>query len=173
MYYPQFYDPQFNLLYVFVAPLGEEKKSILSRMSSSSSSDTGYTNVVLWDIPKKAKKNLFSSQELSKDEHITAILFETGYNAEKNERIFNDNAYVFNNRPLTPREAVNKMLVATQNRSNKTTTLWFGDKFGNNKFKIATFSETASWHLDVHNGDIRIIEPLNTDIKVLELRWYL
>ena len=95
MYYPQFYDPQFNLLYVFVAPLGEEKKSILSRMSSSSSSDTGYTNVVLWDIPKKAKKNLFSSQELSKDEHITAILFETGYNAEKNERIFNDNAYVF------------------------------------------------------------------------------
>jgi len=171
MYNSPYYDPQFNLLYVFVSPQSEKKG--LSKLSSFSSDEVGSTNIILWDIPKKQKKAIFAPQELSKDEYVTHLLFETGYNAAENKRLFNSEAYIFNNRPLTPREPVNKVLIATHHRSNKQTTLWFGDKFATEKFKIATFSDAASWHLDVQNGDIRIIEQLDNDIKVLELRWYL
>jgi hypothetical protein len=174
MSYPQHFDPQFNLLYCFVAPMPNDNESILSRISSFSGSEwAGYNNVMIWDIPKKKKFALFSPKELSEKESVNYILFETGYDLEKNERIFNDNSHILNNKPFTKRDPVNNMIIETYNRENKQNTLWFSDKWGLEKFKIATFSEIASWHLDVQNGDIRIIEPIDKDIKVLELRWYL
>ncbi len=170
MHSTQFYDPQFNLLYVMVSPRSEKKG--LSKLSSYSE-EVGVTNIMLWDIPKKQKKAIFADQELAKGEYISHLLFETGHSADKNERTFNDYQHVFNNHPLTTREAVNKLLIATHHQTNKEITLWFADKFGFDKFKIATFSDANSWQLDVRNGDIRIIEQLDNDIKVLELRWYL
>ena len=54
------------MLYYFVAPVQEEKSGILSRLSSAASAKaSGYTNIVIWDIPKKRKFNIFQEKELA------------------------------------------------------------------------------------------------------------
>ena len=168
----QYYlDNQYNLIYFLTQPQPQKSSGVLSKLSSTSHEPYGATNVLVWDVPKRAKSNLFAAGELSPTEYIRSITFEQGYDAQKKQLIFNDYTHVVRNTPLFERAPREMLIIEVIDHATHQLTLWTCDKWGIRKAKLMPFPSHAQWHLDIFNGTLRIMEWQNNDVRIVEVEW--
>ncbi|MCP4443531.1 MAG: hypothetical protein GY810_31905 [Aureispira sp.] len=166
-----FYDRQYNLLYIFVYPqVTQQTGGLLSKKTSSRTDYSHISNIVLWDIPKQTKTKLFAPGELE-GEHIRSITFEQKYDQENQCIIFNNSTGIWNNVEVFEREIRDKLLIETYHIEKEESYLWISDKWGFEKQRVATIRNGAKWHLDVWNSTIRIVEPKENDIELINIDW--
>lgn len=144
---------------------------MLNKLSSLSATPNGITNILIWDVPKRTKFNLFAEGELAATEFVQSITFEQRYDATKKQFIFNDYTHVMRNEPLFERIPRDKVIVNTYNQATDQQTLWICNKWGISKSKLMPFAGQAQWHLDMYNNVIRIMEWQNNDVRIIEAEW--
>lgn len=171
MQHPYYLDSQYNLIYFLTQPQPKKSTDLLSKLASSSSAHHGATNVLVWDVPKRVKFNLFAEGELAPTEYIASITFEQGYDAQKKQLIFNDYTHVVRNTPLFERAPREMLIIEVYNRATEQMTLWTCDKWGIRKSKLMPFPSHAEWHLDIFNGTLRIMEWQHNDVRIVEVEW--
>lgn len=166
-----FYERQYNLLYIFVYPkVITQTGGLLSKKMSSKTDYNHISNIVLWDIPKQIKTHLFAEGELE-GEQIRSITFEQKYDKEEKCILFNNNKGIWNNVEVFEREIRDKLLIETYHPEKEEHYLWILDKWGFEKQRVATISKGTKWHLDVWNSTIRIVQPLENDVKLTNIDW--
>jgi hypothetical protein len=181
-------DLQYNLMYFVVKPI-EEGKSLKANMKASISKlnpfgssakpeaeeveeiKPPYNNIILWDIPKRVKAELFSPDELEPEERLQTIFFEKRFDEEKRLMTYSEPDRVINNLKTEVFEPLNKMLITSYCPQRKQHCLWACSKWGDNKQRLAFFRDRTAWHFDALNQQIRIIEWLDNDVKITEIDW--
>lgn len=105
---------------------------------------------------------------------IIAVLFESGF--KDGSVIFGGSGsgnphYVDNNQFLEKRSPKNSVLVATRNPERKETTLYVTEKQSGHLRRVATFPGNVSWHIDVRNSKIRLVQQTASGLKIDSFPW--
>ena len=157
------YDPVSGIYYKSITT--ETKKEGLL----SSSSRQRVTNINIFDPTDGSSRVLFSQLITGR---ITAVCFESGF---KDGAIqFNDdfrNCTAKNNQSLTKRELKDKLLTGVELPDGKGTELFVSDKRGKNLRRIASVPADASWHIDVRNSKLRIVNQVGPHLKIQNHDW--
>lgn len=181
-------DLQYNLMYFIVAPFEEQKNlkanikasvSKLNPFGSAKPETEGeeekpkppYNNIILWDIPKRVKVQLFSPEELEPEERLQSIFFEKRFDEENKVMTYSQPDRVINSLKTETFEPLNKMLITSYCPQRKQHCLWACSKWGDNKQRLAFFRDSTAWHFDALNQQIRIIEWLDNDVNITEIDW--
>lgn len=161
------YESSFNLLYIIKNYKFSTQNSALETKEQENSF---FSNVFIWDINKQRKKILFSD-ELATELQVRHLIYELSYRDSLSEIVFNNSNYLFNNTDIPFRHPKNLLLIETYHLTKEKVQLWLSSKQGDNLRMIAEFSLLSTWHLDVKNNCIRIVNQQNYDIDVVEILW--
>jgi hypothetical protein len=121
--------------------------------------------------PKTGKSRLVFNDK--KFRRIKAFLFETAYLPSKrvvqfNQRVTNR---IANNVKVTKRPLKDKLLVIVKDQEKKEIELWSAKKNGQGLTRITHFPDSLSWHIDVRNSTIRVIEQQGNKLVIHNHPW--
>ena len=157
------YDPASGLYYKSITT--ETKKEGLLSASSSQR----ISNINIFDPADGSSRTLFSQNVTGR---ISIICFESG---------FKDGAVLFNsdmqpcaaknNQSLAKREPKDKILAAVELAENKGVEIFTADKRGKNLRRVAIVPIGASWHIDVRNSKLRVVNQVGQQLKLENFDW--
>lgn len=157
------YDPVSGLYYKTITT-DTKKEGLLS-----SSSSQRITNINIFDPADGSSRALFSQNVTGR---ISIFCFESG---------FKDGAVLFNgdmqpcaaknNQSLAKREPKDKILAAVELTENKGIEIFTADKRGKNLRRIAIVPAGASWHIDVRNSKLRVVNQVGQQLKLENFDW--
>lgn len=150
------------------------EETVDGEVQTSSYSYSQICNILIYDIPKNQKNLLFAEGELDEATVINSLNFEQAHCPQTARMLLASSSYnVRNNFNLQPREARNKLFLELYNQRTQEYQLWICDKWGNDKQRIARWSDTNnfSWHLDLMNDVLRILVSQKGHWQITELPW--
>ena len=155
------YDIETGLYYQSIS-VKVETKSFLS----SGESDK-VVNIAIYN-PKTEQHHLLFEKNLSNK--ISLFLFEQKI-VENQIKFHGDNYQIKNNRVETQRPIKNKLLIGVYNPETKITTLWTATKNGEQLKKLTNIPSKVSWHIDVKNNQLNLIDSHHGKFKINHYDW--
>ncbi|MCK5855633.1 MAG: hypothetical protein KAG56_10455 [Sulfurovaceae bacterium] len=156
------YDPISGLYYKSIS--NEEKKAMFSKVSGSNHT----SNVAIFNPQDETFTMLFGEK---KDIQINLFLFETGYDEKYMQIEFQDaNSYIVrNNEKIEKRAMKNKLLIGLVKEENME--LWTANRQGEELNLLTVVPKASSWHIDVKNSKIRVIDVSDHRFKIENFDW--
>lgn len=157
------YDPVSGLYYKSITT-DTKKEGLLS-----SSSSQRITNINIFDPVDGSSRSLFSQNVMGR---ISMVCFESGF--KDGSVLFNGDMQpcaAKNNQSLTKREPKDKILAAVELPENKGIELFSADKRGKNLRRITSVPAGASWHIDVRNSKLRVVNQVGQQLKLEAFDW--
>ena len=154
------YDPESGLYYKAVI---EASGGLLASVAGSKIS-----NVYIFD-PISNQGSPFLPQDSKRV--ISVFTFETSYENGK-INFSGRGAYITkNNSNIDERELKNKILFGTWDEKTEQTSLYTSTKTGSDIKPLATIPKGASYHIDVRNGKLRIVNQVEDGVSVRSFEW--
>ncbi len=161
------YDRQFNLFYLSIHP---KAKKLMGGKKDTGYDLTKVSNIVIYDVSNQSSKILF--EEVSDKEVITHVLFETEYNEQQQEILFNrHSSKIQNNHTIAHRQLYNQLLICQENTDTHHKKLWISKKDGSSKKLLAELDATTEWRLDVYNRKIRTFTRSSENPLIEDYDW--
>lgn len=157
------YDPVSGLYYKAITT-DTKKEGLLS-----SSSSHRITNINIFDPADGSYRALFSQNVNGR---ISNVCFEYGF--KDGSVLFNGDMQpcaAKNNQSLAKRDPKDKILAAVELPENKGIELFTADKHGKNLRRIVHVPPGASWHIDVRNSKLRVVNQVGQQIKLENFDW--
>ena len=157
------YDPVSGLYYKAITT-DTKKEGLLS-----SSSSQRITNINIFDPADGSSRALFSQNVTGR---ISNVCFESGF--KDGSVLFNGDMQPYvakNNHSLAKRDPKDKILVSVELPESKGTELFTADKRGKNVRRIATVPSGSSWHMDVRNSKLRVVNQVGQQFKLESFDW--
>lgn len=161
------YDRQFNLFYVSIHP---KAKRLMGNRKDGEDDLTKVSNIVIYGVANKTSKTLF--EKVTDKELITHMLFETAYDEERQEIVFNrHSSKIQNNHGIEHRQLYNQLLICQENIDTHHKKLWISKKDGSSIALLAELDATTEWRLDVYNRKIRTFQRSAENPSVKDYDW--
>ncbi|HFU74791.1 MAG TPA: hypothetical protein ENK66_00950 [Arcobacter sp.] len=155
------YDPISGLYYKSIS--NEEKKARFSKVLGNK-----YTsNVAIFNPEDETFRMLFGEEDIQ----INLFLFETGYDEKCMEIKFHDaNSHIIrNNKQIEKRAMKDKLLIGLLKEEDME--LWTANRQGEELKFITVVPKTSSWHIDVKNSKLRVIDVNDNRFKIENFDW--
>ncbi|MBN1576171.1 MAG: hypothetical protein JW913_06460 [Chitinispirillaceae bacterium] len=161
-------DPESNLIYIGINEISKKDK-------------IGYSIVNYMILnPTDGTKSFIFPKENQKT--IKSILFETKYDSTEKRMILNfrndlpyslriNPEFVINNDFIEKRIPKDKMIIVINDGYDQPSEIWTCLKNGKNLTKISTVEVKGSWHLDIRNCKIRIVNQKGYETSINQYDW--
>ncbi len=154
------YDSETGIYYKAYVETGD---GFLSKISG-----TRISNVYIFD-PNRNKGSLLLPQD--RNRMISFFTFETSFE-EGVIQFANRSGYrVQNNAGIKRRDLKNKILYGLWNEKLEQVTLFTCTKNGSEISKLATVPKGASFHIDVRNDKVRVVEQVEGTVSIGSYEW--
>lgn len=157
------YDPITGLYYKAIE-FEPEQRGFMSKGPS-----TQVVNISIYNPASGKHKMLF---ENDKRRVISIVLFEQEIKDGKVKYFGSDfSQRIKNNIAVEGRVPKNNMLIGVRNEKQKLTELWVADKNGATLKIITKVPFTSSWHIDVKNSKLRVVNSQNGEFNIENFVW--